>query len=407
MLPEELWMDIFDFLQDDLSTLRACNLTCRAWVPLVRRHLFHSFAVRNNTDFAHLKSLVKTGLTPFIRNITIDAAAGAHMKFLEKPLPQLLQRLSAVDKLHLTFPAGRHMSCIRAETVQSILASFPANTVNVDGWFWRPSLQIQVLPCCFVTVHKARDRMYKLPSSPYMPSGSDHRADSEIQISELRLAGSTCAGIIQAGAVAHFLRPPFKVNVRRLEWNSRGSEACQDQLASILQRADTLQFCHIALFPSIGLKDTNYIPRAMDGVRFAHLESLHLQFNMYWLGPMYAWALHILSRVHSPHLGELKITFQGHPSTRSIPDPEMLDWGVFDAEVARIHAEVPQLFVLFMLKVSKRCMALWVRWVTEVITTRLPRARASRVRVGLAYPESHDSASTGAGEDSMIVQWLL
>ncbi|EPS97386.1 hypothetical protein FOMPIDRAFT_48439, partial [Fomitopsis schrenkii] len=39
-LPLEVWEHILDYLNDDREALRMSSLTCRAWLPMARRHLF-------------------------------------------------------------------------------------------------------------------------------------------------------------------------------------------------------------------------------------------------------------------------------------------------------------------------------------------------------------------------------
>ncbi|OCH84290.1 hypothetical protein OBBRIDRAFT_741816, partial [Obba rivulosa] len=44
-LPPELTDTIIDFLHDDDAALRACSLTCRAWLRSSRTHLFGSVSL--------------------------------------------------------------------------------------------------------------------------------------------------------------------------------------------------------------------------------------------------------------------------------------------------------------------------------------------------------------------------
>ncbi|KAL6306761.1 hypothetical protein BKA93DRAFT_138253 [Sparassis latifolia] len=410
--PEELWMNIIDFLQDDRKALRACNLTCRAWVSSARRHLFRSFKVRWGSDCDHLGSLIERGLAPLIRDLTIDVQMSAYLTFLDDPLPELLQELWAVEALHFKLLIGSFPSCISAETAQTILTSFPAmNTMTVDGWVWPADSLIATMTLHAVTVHMSRNRVDDALPLSQAPSDSECPADKIIEISELGFADSASGDKLLTGILVYLLYAPFKVNVRRLEWNSHGSQGAQNMLAHVLHRADTLQHCHIAFSCLAGPRQIRYLPEPMADIRFAHLISLHLQYNMdYWPGPMHGWGPYIISQVHSPHLQELRITFQGHLADQFHGTSWVFDWDTFDGELARLHAISPRFFVLFSLKIRDQDMALWERWVTEAITTRLPRARASRVQVGLACPNSplpDDSASTGAGEDSMSTQWLL
>ncbi|KAI0073165.1 hypothetical protein K474DRAFT_1603825, partial [Panus rudis PR-1116 ss-1] len=41
-MPPELADYTLDFLHDDAATLGSCALTCKAWLPTSRFHLFHT-----------------------------------------------------------------------------------------------------------------------------------------------------------------------------------------------------------------------------------------------------------------------------------------------------------------------------------------------------------------------------
>ncbi|KDQ55252.1 hypothetical protein JAAARDRAFT_208943 [Jaapia argillacea MUCL 33604] len=78
-LPQELIDIIIDNLDDDLEALCACSLTCQAWLPSSRKHLFDTLSL-DHLDSCHLPYTFsitlfscKTrlgGLTPYFKNIT-------------------------------------------------------------------------------------------------------------------------------------------------------------------------------------------------------------------------------------------------------------------------------------------------------------------------------------------------
>lgn len=74
-LPPELVDEAIDHLWDDTQTLRACSLTCRAWVPSSRLHLFRTVRVRSAEDCVRLAALLNSSpiIARCIRKLTVSA----------------------------------------------------------------------------------------------------------------------------------------------------------------------------------------------------------------------------------------------------------------------------------------------------------------------------------------------
>lgn len=75
ILPPELFDETLDHLWDDVATLRACNLTCRAWVPTVRLHLFRTVWLSSSESCIGFASVLETAppVTWCVRKLTISA----------------------------------------------------------------------------------------------------------------------------------------------------------------------------------------------------------------------------------------------------------------------------------------------------------------------------------------------
>lgn len=75
VLPPEIFDETIDHLWDDPKSLEACSLTCRAWVPTSRLHLFRTVRVRSAEDCTSLSSLLESSpvIARCVRKLTICA----------------------------------------------------------------------------------------------------------------------------------------------------------------------------------------------------------------------------------------------------------------------------------------------------------------------------------------------
>lgn len=75
LLPPEIFDEAIDHLWDDPKSLEACSLTCRAWVPSSRLHLFRTVRVRNTEDCTSLSLLLESSpvIARCVRKLTICA----------------------------------------------------------------------------------------------------------------------------------------------------------------------------------------------------------------------------------------------------------------------------------------------------------------------------------------------
>ena len=64
ILPPELFDETLDHLWDDPKALQACSLTCRAWVPTARLHLFRTVRLSSPSTCADFASIAHP-LRPF------------------------------------------------------------------------------------------------------------------------------------------------------------------------------------------------------------------------------------------------------------------------------------------------------------------------------------------------------
>ena len=76
-LPPELWELILDHLWDDASSLRECSLTCRAWLPTARCHLFYHVEFKAQGDCLRFLDTLdssygaQTDIARFVQSVAI------------------------------------------------------------------------------------------------------------------------------------------------------------------------------------------------------------------------------------------------------------------------------------------------------------------------------------------------
>lgn len=75
ILPPELFDETLDHLWDDPIALQACSLTCRAWVPTTRLHLFRTVRLTSEANCTQFSALLKSSpvVARCVRKLTIDA----------------------------------------------------------------------------------------------------------------------------------------------------------------------------------------------------------------------------------------------------------------------------------------------------------------------------------------------
>lgn len=76
-LPPELWEQVIDQLSDNPSALRECSLTCRAWLPATRQHLFHRVEFNSQDDCLRflgtldLSEAARTNVARHVKNVAV------------------------------------------------------------------------------------------------------------------------------------------------------------------------------------------------------------------------------------------------------------------------------------------------------------------------------------------------
>jgi hypothetical protein len=73
-IPPELSDRVIDFLHDDWAALKACSLTCKAWLPASRFHLWNRVVLRYSGDGTNYAEFLKASpaITSCIVDLTVE-----------------------------------------------------------------------------------------------------------------------------------------------------------------------------------------------------------------------------------------------------------------------------------------------------------------------------------------------
>ena len=107
LLPRETVDNIFDHLYNDIPTLSASSLVCRAWIPSCRYHLFYTLNCNAGTDsrgaISHLHEwlLASPEVHPYIQTLNVVRRGGGCRDFYVEDVEQVLHCLPFLRNLTL------------------------------------------------------------------------------------------------------------------------------------------------------------------------------------------------------------------------------------------------------------------------------------------------------------------
>ncbi|TFK80055.1 hypothetical protein K466DRAFT_605658 [Polyporus arcularius HHB13444] len=127
-IPVEVSEHVIDMLWDDKDTLRACALTCRAWVPRSRLYLFRSITLRERPTVYALADLLDTDESIQHLIQTVGVKLDKHTLLLDSFFAVLGRRLPRLHELSFTgrslgrpfFPHITRRTCLLASFTTSI-----------------------------------------------------------------------------------------------------------------------------------------------------------------------------------------------------------------------------------------------------------------------------------------------
>lgn len=222
LLPQELWDEILDILQDDPKTLKTCSLTYREWLPRARKYLFTRVVLHVDHD-AHKElhqlfysplSIIVPTMADSIRWMAVFFPRSQIERNTTRILQQLFSKLSNIHTLELAFPDFQH------NTVDQMLVSFiPVHLTtkmlslrhcrfsnsNDMFKFIRPFRNLTSLIFSHVQIFR--------PPSPYWRAPSpelheEHEGGLITRMSEFRFENCTLPFV--SVVMSRFDKPPFE-----------------------------------------------------------------------------------------------------------------------------------------------------------------------------------------------------
>ncbi|KAI0944970.1 hypothetical protein AcV7_001630 [Taiwanofungus camphoratus] len=389
MLPPELHDYIIDFLWDSHSALAACSLTCRAWLPSTRAHLFHSVKLRSSQDSIRLENLLNAGsfqwsTSPanYVRDLYILGGGRSQAQLdweIERRLPSLLPRLSKVERLVLSRFSWAERHGLREETMRCILTFSPMIKALVFDTvtFERPhdvALLLSAYPRLRAVIFWAVTWDTSIvPGAPGLPLHPG-LGRGELRMDSIVLRDmSSYAEIV----VDWLLRTPIELPLRKLTWTNY-IPTRQAILRDLLQRSGpNLEYLRLGLCltqqalaqdSDIGLSNNT------------QLISLDIDC-LSWEGS-YSWVHIILSEIDSPRLQTVMFNFVLYRRGESGLD--FLHWEFIDEALVHLGRQLPGLTVNFRFIDPKVPLHLTPSSeVVAAVTERLPRSRSAAAAAGL------------------------
>jgi len=384
---------IIDHLWDDQRNLQACSLTCHAWLPSARVHLFHSVVFRREEDFHRLEHVLESpapsphllAFTQYVKCITFSKSKW-HMYrrdavgWLDEKLPHSLACFHNVRTLHLSYWDSQDVS---DRVVEDLIAFFPKMTtlyfteVGLD-----PRHHLRLLrgfPCLAgVSVIGTIRGMRAMGMID--PSEEEELQDSKVHLCEedairrldaLHLHRSPDCLLI----AACLLQQPFQLSVRKLslEWTYVKAYAIPYAAALLRATATTLEHLRVS-FQLMLANISALIPAALEPLRHAALTSLYigrLDLPPPWRirSSEFTWVPALLIRVEPTRLRSVTFGLRLFSS-----DIGPLPWSEIDTQLTRLARARPLgLHVTFEMSCDGHMLLR--KEATDAVLHRLPMLR--------------------------------
>ncbi|PCH43392.1 hypothetical protein WOLCODRAFT_138312 [Wolfiporia cocos MD-104 SS10] len=382
-LPPEVWERILTNLWDDRHALAACALTCRAFLPVVRRLVFravrvaHTPARADYPPFVHLlHESPHVALSVRELAVTIDPEAA------RTELPAILPRLHEVERLTLNFAGG--MFEMTDDTRDKLTTYFHSvkrlrlENVRFDG-----TDLLQILCACPRLAELSLLAVRWRRSSLLPTYTSDLAAivpPETVVLDELILRSPP------PQVVAWLVKGPFQLNLRKLELIWDGS-ADAKYVPSLFKAAGaSLRDLTIA-FPgwfsfseAMNLsQNTRLSGLFLDKIRIDGAQPRYLYVPDPVQLRTYEWVPAALAHVHSLHLQQVHFSVE----LCNGGDLDVLDWARIDDILARLARAAGQLITTFHVLNTDYAPAKCD--IVDAVMYRLPRLREALGRLGVVY----------------------
>lgn len=234
--PAEITDYIIDYLWGDKCTLKACSLTCQAWLPATRYHLFKSIRIRSSDDCYRFYKLLST--RSLLRSVDF-AKYVREITFQDMPFRGL-----SMGKIANAFRKLRRVDCLKLsywvyedrpeDIVTGLGIAFPnIKDLGLVCVEWRNKDELLRLLHSFphlssLTVTDDTNRFPALMAeAPWASSAgpAQHEAKNQYSVQEaertVQITKLTLSNAFFAGWFLEALRrPPFHLRIEQLflEW---------------------------------------------------------------------------------------------------------------------------------------------------------------------------------------------
>lgn len=362
VLPPELVDEAIDHLWDDPKALQACSLTCRAWVPSTRLHLFRTARVRKAEDCVSLSALLDSSpiIARCVRKLTIDAEYHGsdeenHNRKEDgawvNSAVGLVEKLGRVNTLALS---RMRWDALLPETKRAFQGLFKVvRTLLIFEVRFGASADVLAFLSGFPELHElyfhgvSWERESPAPSPDALLRAGD---EERMNLSYLFLDPRSSPTLVAEWLLSH----PSEKGLRNIQ-------LCWRELENTKPLGDLLQASGSALehlqieFPE-GLSEQAFQQNQLTLAHNTSLQSLYFggldvsadASRALFASHLFPWVAVMLSQIQSPVLRE--ITFELELPT--LADLKSLDWVRIDRELAR--TEFSDLLVRFYVNCTDR-----------------------------------------------------
>ncbi|CCM03808.1 uncharacterized protein FIBRA_05956 [Fibroporia radiculosa] len=349
-LPQELVDQVIDHLWDDFVSLAACSLTCHAWLPSSRTHLFRHVDLDSPSACFRFQQLLKTSpkIAPFVRKVRVRSyslsqkppALGYEEIMWESHVPRLLSRLPRLTDLNISSLnwGTLHLTAVHGGAFLSRLGSVKRLTL-ADVHF-ETSAQVRSMLAAASNLEELYfDRVYwnnssacvplnapvcqmprictSLLQSPFVPTSRDTGGR---RLQELMLRSGSPSDL-----VIDWLLGTGEVRLRKLHVSWRDRRNAKALCALLIASGPHLKHLHMELTNGVaGLMQNEMQLGLLTSLRYVHFDGLILSDCGDWITTMVA-------QLTSPYLNQMEISLLA----RWTDDLCMLDWNKLDAALSR------------------------------------------------------------------------
>ncbi|KZT02320.1 uncharacterized protein LAESUDRAFT_685559 [Laetiporus sulphureus 93-53] len=383
VLPLELYDEAIDHLWDDPKALAACSLTCRAWVPTSRLHLFRTVRVQNAKHCAGFAAVLAAApvIARYVHRLTISAEYDGFDQSGQAVEDDewVNDVVKWVDKLECVRTVGLsrlRWGALMPETQDTLMRLFK----NVRMLFLfevRFDASRDVLD--FLSAFPVLDELYfhgvswaHESPAPLMLSGRESLSKPQImakdqermQLSYLFLDPRSSPMLVTEWLLSH----PSEQRLRTIQLCWREIDNMK-AVGDLLHASGASLECLLVEFPD-GVPEQAVLENEISlvhntGLRSVHFGGLNVQASRVFLSNhLFPWVTAMLSQIRSTQLQEITFEFE----ITTVRDLLSLDWERIDRDLSR--QEFKGLLVLFYVS-CEDSVATVTKEVQELISGRL------------------------------------